>query len=498
MASIPAPSSVSTATAQEVVPVVSAQMAEPIAAIQEGEISVGAQDAQHFVEVEDAPKMAVGYKYSNGDFVGYGTLTPEQEKKINDLVQYYGGGPGALSNFRINLSTLKDGDGNVLMPRKDLNQTPEQFQADMQALRDIATAVLGLEKMPWKKYDPRGRTLTEFYPGAEQAFEAKHSLRIKDKFTFEHKDLIGWLDKTGEVKPAEDIPEKATADEKKKIEDANDTPAKAAERRRKAIIRHNGALGLMTCITSTIKAQIDVVKEESKDPYSRGAHGRLDKLQKLQGKTPVADVPYTPEAEKKLRETGQMTTRGVILYGAAHFQEVKGLKSADVQEMEKAAAEHLDAYEKQAGECDFRLLPGRSKTRQLTEENQATEKAFCKSLVMLNAADRPDYENLRGALEAEESYDGMEVFYVHLANLLETATSEDKIREYFSGPASKAVFGSLDPIDEGVCRKAALDGVLKLYKATSDVKANQSFDWKSDNAEEVVASYKVAIEKALA
>ncbi len=434
-----------------------------------------------------------GLQCSGGQFIDYSAkLDPADEAKLKAIFKFYAQASGN-PNFTLNLSALKDGNGNVLMPVDG-----RDFEADMKELRDIAKKTLGFENWSWNSYPTGYRAII----GNAKAFATGNSERLKNEFDFDVRHLDEWLEllKAGQEYTPEPT-DPADVQAKKKQE----WDAGKEDRFRKALTRYMAAKCAMDSVTTFLDKRIDQLQEMVKSGnHSPGINARIENLRKLRSRMPVAAKPTDPETAAELRKSGQMTCRASILWAAAHFNGGANEK-LDPAQLQKDAKKHLDSFPKPLGDCSGAW--SRLKIDRYTEllpENQETEKNFANSLALLavDASDRRTYEDCRVHLDAKEFSDGPELFFVQLADAIATKDAAN-IEKVMRGSAFEIAFGNsdginVDPEERELCRTAVLEAslptqtALKAIQMPADAMTRSARDLRTSFADQMNSKSAVA------
>jgi hypothetical protein len=444
-----------------------AEMAEALAAgvVQEALAAGVVQEALGMSGVNVSVMAAevepqFGLQCSGGQFIDYSAkLDSTDEKTLKEIFAIYATASNN-PNFTLNLSALKDGDGNVLTPVDG-----RDFEADMKVLRDIAQKTLGFENWSWNSYPQGYRAII----GNVKAFATGESERLKNEFDFDVRHLDEWLEHLKadqEYTPdPKDAPE-LQAQEKQKW-DAGKTE-RVTKAMNASLTRYMAAKSAMDMVTAALDTRINELQEMVKSGnHSPGINARIENLRKLRSRMPVAAKPTDPESAAELRKSGQMTRRASILWAAAHLNE-----KLDPSQLQKDAQKHLDSFPKPVGDCSG--LFTRLKTNHYAEllpENKEAEKNFVNSLALLaiDAPDRRTYEECRVHLDAREFSDGPELFFVQLADAIATKDAA-KIAKVMNGSAFEIAFGNsdginVDPEDRELCRQAVLEASIPTQTA---------------------------------
>jgi len=401
-----------------------------------------------------------GLQCSGGQFIDYtAKLDPADAKTLKDIFYFYAQASGN-PNFTLNLSALKDGNGNVLTPVDG-----RDFEADMKELRAIAKKTLGFENWSWSSYPTGYRAII----GNVKAFATGDSERLKNEFDFDVRHLDEWLEllKAGQEYTPEPT-DSATEQAKKKQE----WDAGKEDRVKKALTRYMAAKCAMDSVTTAFDKRINKLQEMVKSGnHSPGINARIENLRKLRSRMPVAAKPTDPETAAEQRKSGQTTCRASILWASAHFNGGANEK-LDPKQLQTDAQKHLDTFPKPLGDCSGAFT--RLKTNHYAEllpDNKTTEKNFVNSLALLavDAPDRRTYEDCRVHLDAKECSDGPELFFVQLADAIATKDAAN-IEKVMNGSAFEIAFGNsdginVDPEDRELFRKAVLEASLPTQTA---------------------------------
>jgi hypothetical protein len=425
-------------------------------------------------------KIQIGLQSEDGSFIDFSKKLPRKNsdnsinKDYTDLVALANKYSRGKPNFAINLSALKDGDGNVLVP---LDDNIEAFEQDMTRLREIAKKTLGIETWHWNSYPHGYRAIV----GNTKALDTGHSARLKEEFDFDTNDLKKWLD---EIKAEEFTPDENDASNVQETK-RNAWEGNKEERMIQAVKGFHAGINLMSASRAAVTKEIEQLQEDAKAGRPvPGLGARIQKLRKMLATLPYGQIPKDAAEAKEARRSGQTTRMAAILYAASHLH--YGDEKPDLQKMSEDAQKHIDRFSKPNKDCSGTF--SRFKTSHYAEllpDNKATEKNFlnCVKLLSLNIpeGDRRKFEHYRQELGAEPRSDGPELFFV---GAVSAVVANQKIS--VNGSASDIAFG-----EESVIKAK----VGQVALATSEAQSNKRRPPKEviHNSAALIAYYNIPI-----
>ena len=465
-----------------VVPGIAASPVEQVANIGPGQVQSVSISSQLVQSVGMAKqKLQVGLQSKDGSFIDYSKKLPQLNSDGSDNPDYlkllelvgrysfrYPTGP--RMNFAINLSDLKDGDGQVLMPAQLPNgsiESAESFEENMKTLRQIAKKTLGVETLHWDSYPQGYRAVV----GQTEAFNTGNSHRLKEHFDYDIQHLLKWLE---EIDVEEYTPDPAI-DEPAQVAKKQAWDVEKQARKTQAVKGFHAATALLHGSKSALKLQIKNLEADASSGNPQpGLGARLDKLRKLRDRL------------------DQKAFSAATLYAASHLHH--GEERPDLQKRHADAQAHLDSFPKPTADCSgFLTFMKTSEYAELLPDNQETEKDFLLSLELLslNIAqdDRPKFESYRKALDAKGKSDGPELFFVQLAGAM--ATDPQKIGDSLTGSAFEIAFGGLDSEDQAFCSSFMYSVAERMSEAFK--KGDTTSNGVLQNSAELVKHYATKI-----
>ncbi len=437
------------------------------------EANAHAQDVDMTVQKQNVDLTAkkaplqyrLGYQSSSGRTFDYTSqLSDDKQKKLAEILEAYS--PGN-TEFSIDLTHLVDGHGYPLRgPVRKLGENghpvepPEwrDLNADLQTLRDIAQEANGPSKIQWNTYPEGWRAVA----GHKPAFSLGHSKRLHD-LHFENEDLEHCIESVRTVQ----VPANGKTQGQMELE--------ALEKTQVALARYHASLASMKFIKNALLDQIKYL-ETQRGPDTAT---RIGKLQQLLDTLPDAGVPENEQSQKAAHDSGQLTKRWTVLFGATHLPHLAPGEQVDLGKLEQDVREAVEKVSKPAADCKGflpRLTPHVFKT--LSDNNQETENRFIKSVVLLGAKDRATYEAWRRNRRAEETSDGPELFNVQLANVMATGKSVEEVEDFMHDSSLQIALSGLDEKDIPDCTKfiqeragkwhTELHRVSEAFKKTAD------------------------------